>query len=65
MSWKTTLFGILGIIGTTITMVAEPLLDLDPATVPDWAAYGVALATSIGLLFSRDHDKSSEEAGIK
>lgn len=65
MSWKTTLFGILSIIGTTITMVAEPLLDLDPTTNPDWAAYGVAIAAGIGLLFSRDHDKSSEEAGIK
>ena len=64
-SWKTTTCGILGIVAAGITMIAQPILDGDPSTVPAWAAFGTLVATSVGLLFARDNDVSSENAGIK
>lgn len=64
-SWKTTTCGILGIVAAGITMVAQPILDGDPATAPQWAAFGTMVATAVGLLFARDNDKSSEAVGTK
>ena len=64
-SWKTTTCGVLGIVAAGITMIAQPILDGDPATVPAWAAFGTMVATAVGLLFARDNDVSSEQAGIK
>jgi len=64
-SWKTTLCGVLGFVATVITVVAQPLLDGDPATEPMWAVAGTALAACIGLFFARDNDKSSEDVGTK
>jgi hypothetical protein len=65
MSWKTTLCGILGVFAAAITLVAQPLLDGDPSTVPNWGALGVAVTTALGLLLARDNDRSSEDVGIK
>lgn len=65
MSWKTTLCGILGIVAAGITMVAVPILDGNPNTVANWGAFSATVATGIGLLFSRDNDKSSEDVGVK
>lgn len=64
-SWKTTLCGILGIIGAGITMIGIPLLDNDPTTVANWTAFGTTVVTALGLLFARDNDKSSEQVGAK
>jgi hypothetical protein len=64
-SWKTTTCGILGIVSAAITMIAQPILDGDPATVPAWAAFGTVVASAVGLLFARDNDKSSEDVGAK
>jgi hypothetical protein len=64
-SWKTTTCGILGLVSAAITMVAIPILDADPATLPAWGTFGAMLAASVGLLFSRDNDKSSEDVGAK
>jgi len=64
-SWKTTTCGILAAVAAGITLVAVPLLDEDPATVANWGAFGATLAAAIGLLFARDNDKSSEDAGAK
>lgn len=64
-SWKTTLCGALTILAATITLVLVPMLDLDPATAPNWSALGAAVLAGIGLLFARDNDKSSEDVGAK
>ena len=64
-SWKTTLCGLLGIVAAGITMIAQPILDGDPSTVPQWAAFGTTIAAAVGLLFARDNDKSSEDVGTK
>jgi hypothetical protein len=55
-SWKTTLFGSLTLIGT-----------LGSQFYPQYAHHGAflaALATGLGLIFSRDNNVSSEQLGI-
>lgn len=64
-SWKTTTCGILAAVAAGITLVAVPLLDEDPATAANWGAFGATLAVAIGLLFARDNNKTSEDAGAK
>lgn len=64
-SWKTTLCGLLGIAAAGITLVAQPILDGDPTTNPQWAVFGTTIAAAVGLLFARDNDKSSEDVGTK
>jgi hypothetical protein len=64
-SWKTTLCGLLTIAASGITLVAIPLLDADPLTVPNWTAFIAALTAGIGLLFARDNGVTSESAGAK
>ena len=64
-SWKTTLCGILTIAASGITLVAIPLLDADPLTLPNWTAFIAALTAGIGLLFARDNAVTSESAGAK
>jgi hypothetical protein len=64
-SWKTTLCGILGVVASGITMIAQPMLDADPATLPQWTAFGAVAVTAIGLLFARDNGVTSEQAGVK
>jgi hypothetical protein len=64
-SWKTTLCGLLSLVTAGITMIAQPLLDGDPTTNPQWAAFGTAVAAAVGLLFARDNNKTSEDVGAK
>ncbi|MCX7804795.1 MAG: hypothetical protein N3A38_06340 [Planctomycetota bacterium] len=64
-SWKTTLCGILSVIASGITLVVLPLLDADPATVPNWGAFAAALTAGVGLILARDNDKTSESVGAK
>jgi len=64
-SWKTTLCGILTIAASGITLVAIPLLDADPLTIPNWTAFIAALTAGVGLLFARDNGVTSEAAGAK
>lgn len=55
-SWKTTLFGSLTLVGT-----------LGGQFYPQFAHHGAflaALATGLGLIFSRDNNVSSESLGI-
>lgn len=64
-SWKTTTAGILAIVGAAIALIANPLLDNDPATVPNFVEFiSIAGAGVVGL-FARDNNVSSEDAGIK
>ena len=62
-SWKTTLCGVLSLVAAGITLVAVPLLDADPATLPNWGAFGAALSAAVGLFLARDNDRTSEQAG--
>ena len=60
-SWKTTTCGILGFIVAVITFLAQPYLDTDPATVPNWTAFLAAAAAALGLVMARDNNKTSEQ----
>lgn len=64
-SWKTTVCGILSIIAAAATLVAIPLLDQDPLTVPNWTAFVAAATAGIGLILARDNSKTSEAVGAK
>lgn len=64
-SWKTTVCGILSIVAAGATLVAIPLLDSDPLTVPNWTAFVAAVTAGIGLIFARDNGVTSEQAGAK
>lgn len=63
-SWKTTLFGAGGVV-TIIGSVLNALFDGDPATQVDWVTVCAGLAPAIGLLFARDNNVTSEQAGAK
>lgn len=62
-SWKTTLCGVLSILAAVATLIAIPLLDADPLTVPNWTAAGAAIMAGVGLVLARDNSKTSESAG--
>ena len=61
-SWKTTLSGVLTIFAAAIAFLILPALHDQPM---NWTAFLAAATPGIGLLFSRDNDKSSEDVGIK
>lgn len=61
-SWKTTVAGV-GAALTVIGAALKAFFDGDPSTNVDWAVTIPALLASIGLIFARDNDKSSEEVG--
>lgn len=64
-SWKTTLAGILAIVGAGITMIANPILDGNPDTVPQIAEFFSIAAAGLVGLFARDNDVTSREAGAE
>lgn len=59
-SWQTTTFGILGAVGSAVALVEG---------LPAWVYPVGKLLTALGVaglgMAARDHDKSSEDAGIK
>jgi hypothetical protein len=63
-SWKTTLSGIAGAIGLIATALAAQF-DNDPNTVAQWSIVVPTLITSLGLLFARDANVTSEQQGAK
>lgn len=63
-SWKTTTAGIAGII-IAIASCVQAALDGDPLTVPNYEVALAAVLTGLGLIFARDNDVSSEQAGAK
>lgn len=68
-SWKTTVCGILGVVVAAATLLLAAL-DGDPETKVDFAAFMNALAAAgiggtIGMFFTRDDDKSSEDVNAK
>lgn len=60
-SWKTTLAGVAALL-TSLGIAIKAFTVGDFATV---AASVSGIATGIGLLFARDNNVSSEDAGIK
>ena len=63
-SWQTTLAGVAAIIAAIATAVASQFDD-DPATIAEWGVVIGLLAAGIGNVVGRDHNKSSEDVGIK
>lgn len=63
-SLTTKIFGISGALGIIIGVI-ERILDGDPLTNPDWNIAIPAFIASVGLIFARTNNVSSEEVGIK
>ena len=63
-SWKTTTVGILGVVIALCTALVA-LWDGDDATEANWGAVVAAATVAVGLIFARDNDKTSEDAGAK
>lgn len=55
-SWKTTAFGIGGLIVLGWNLIGSPLLDNNPLTNPDFGTFITQAITAIGLLFAKDAD---------
>lgn len=63
-SWKTTVTGIAAVL-TAIGSALTALFDNDPNTTLDVAVTASAIMAGIGLIFARDNNVSSEDAGAK
>lgn len=61
-SIETTAIGILGIVSMLSTALWYQF-DGDPATVPDWELVIGMLLVNVGLIRSRDNNKTSEDVG--
>jgi len=61
---KTTVAAIAGIF-VAVGYVVFTFFDGDPETMPAWEMVFGVLMPSIGLLFARDNNKSSEDVGLK
>lgn len=64
MSWKTTVFGLMGAIGAAVLGALSEKL-IDPTTLPSWVRSVAALMSVIGTagvgVFARDNNKTSEQ----
>jgi hypothetical protein len=63
-SWKTTGLG-LGAILAALGSALVAYLDDDPATVPNVEVLVTTITVGLGLIFSRDNNVTSEDAGAK
>lgn len=63
-NWMTSLAGIGAILGAVgVYLVA--LSDGDPTTVPNILVTWTAIVTGIGLIFTRDANKTSKQSGAE
>jgi len=56
-SWKTTALGIMTCLSAIIS-VAQPLIDNEPMTQPDFATAAAMFMAGIGLIFAKDSNVS-------
>jgi hypothetical protein len=63
-SHKTTIAGVGAILIAAGSML-QALFDGNPTTEPDYAALVAAIVAGFGLIFARDNNVSSEDAGAK
>jgi hypothetical protein len=63
-SWKTTVTGVAAIL-TAVGAALTALFDNDPNTTLDVTVTASAIMAGIGLIFARDNNVSSEDAGVK
>jgi hypothetical protein len=63
-SWKTTLTGIAAIL-TAVGAALTAIFDNNPNTTIDVAVTASAVMAGIGLIFARDNNVTSEDAGAK
>jgi hypothetical protein len=57
-SWKTSVAAIVSVLTSLGALILNPLLDNDPATNPQWAAFFAAASAAWGIWSARDWDKS-------
>ena len=58
-SWRTTVSGIVAILGAILLAVKSLLAGVQP----DWAVVTTGIAVGIGLIAARDNKVTSEQAG--
>jgi len=63
-SWQTTVFGIMTILAA-VGLAGKAYFDGDPETVVNYEVLIAGVTAGFGLIFARDNNKSSEDAGIK
>ena len=61
-SWKTTVTGVATIL-TAVGAALTAMFDNDPSTTIDIAVTIAAVMSGIGLIFARDNNVTSEQAG--
>jgi hypothetical protein len=61
-SWKTGLTGWIIVIGDMVKLIADIITEQGlPKDVSGWIGFGIALATGIGLIMSKDYDKTNSQ----
>lgn len=60
VSWKTTALGALVLV-ETMAVQLQAVLDNNPETVANWNMVVIAATAFVGLLLSKDADKSTED----
>jgi hypothetical protein len=53
-NWKTTAFGVGGVVMAAWTLIGAPMLDNNPLTNPDFTTFITTAVTAIGLIFAKD-----------
>lgn len=60
VSWKTTFLGALVLV-EALAVELQSVFDNDPSTVANWNMVVIAATAFVGLLLSKDADKSTED----
>lgn len=61
---KTTILGLIAILSAVLN-AAQALLDGSPTTNPNWELVASSVSAGFGLIFARDNNVTSEQAGLK